>query len=356
MPAVNPALLLGAGGPPKPLHNALVSTAIQHPRSQCNLKAAMYLAEVAQQEDQQRNYQEALDLYTEVLERFLLISENESNPMFKQTYRDQMEVYMRRAEQIKTSLQIAPNRVVESAIQAAARKPDPPSPLVDLSPSQGPPPARPMSAKPVLTHQGSSSGSSSHDHLVSNAPPPSRRNPLYDDVGPQSNMNFFGNHDEPFDPAPFTGRIIQIANETKSVLARQRLKLAVCLQNNLIRPGENIKIHVKVENRSTMVVNFLKLTLRRIERTRKFDSKGREVMAVDAIKVHRQEFYQGSMFPLPAEANYTGELLYQVPSGLRATNMFQRGIFEREYDMCIECDLSMRKNLKVRFEVIIDRV
>ena len=62
---------------------------------------------------------------------------------------------------------------------------------------------------------------------------------------------------------------------------------------------------------------------------------------------------QGSIFPLPAENNYSGEVIYTVPRRLKPTNMYQRGVFEREYDLTVSCDLSMRKNLKVRFPVVI---
>ena len=98
---------------------------------------------------------------------------------------------------------------------------------------------------------------------------------------------------------------------------------------------------------------MLKVTLRRIEKNQKYDAKGRQVMATDALKIHKQEFYQGSMFPLPAESNYTGELLYTIPHGLKPTNVAQRGVFEREYDLSVQCVLSMRKNLSVRFPLVI---
>lgn len=102
-----------------------------------------------------------------------------------------------------------------------------------------------------------------------------------------------------------------------------------------------------------MVVQFLKVTLRRIERNQKYDAKGRQIMATDALKVHRQEFYQGSIFPLPAESNYSGDLLYTIPHGLKPTNLAQPGVFEREYDLSVQCELSMRKNLSVRFPVVV---
>ena len=145
---------------------------------------------------------------------------------------------------------------------------------------------------------------------------------------------------------------IQITNETKSLM-RQKLRMAVSVDNNLVFPGDKLKISVKIENRSTLVIQLLKVTLRRIEKTQKYDAKGRQVMATDALKIHRQEFYQGSIFPLPAESNYSGDLVYNIPKGLKPTNLSQRGIYEREYDLSVQCDISMRKNLKVRFPLII---
>ena len=104
-----------------------------------------------------------------------------------------------------------------------------------------------------------------------------------------------------------------------------------------------------------MVVNFLKVILRRIEKSQKYDNKGKLTMSSDVVRVHRQEFYQGSIFPLAAESNYAGEIIYTIPNGLRPTNTYQIGVFEREYDLSIQCDLSLHKNLKVRFPLIVAR-
>ena len=102
-----------------------------------------------------------------------------------------------------------------------------------------------------------------------------------------------------------------------------------------------------------MVVNKLKVTLRRIERYQRYDAKNRIVMMSDAVKIHRQEFYQGSIFPLPAESNYTGELIYQIPNALKPTNESQREVFERTYDLSVQCGLSMHKNLSVRLPLVV---
>jgi hypothetical protein len=137
------------------------------------------------------------------------------------------------------------------------------------------------------------------------------------------------------------------------LIQRQRLRLAVSVKNNLVFPGDKLKIYIKVDNRSSLTVNFMKVTLRKIEREQRMDHKGRSTFETDVAKLHRQEFYQGSIFPLSAESNYTGELLYTIPHGLVPTNTSQPGVFEREYDLSVECNLTRRKNLKVRFPLVI---
>jgi tetratricopeptide (TPR) repeat protein len=59
--------------PPAPsLHPMIALYALKHPSSRPNLQAALDLAELAQAEDKKKNYQAALDLYTDVLERFMV--------------------------------------------------------------------------------------------------------------------------------------------------------------------------------------------------------------------------------------------------------------------------------------------
>jgi hypothetical protein len=149
---------------------------------------------------------------------------------------------------------------------------------------------------------------------------------------------------------------VQVSNETKSLLGRQKLILAISIKSNVVYPNDRLTIYIKVDNRSTMVVNSIKVTLRRIERVQRFDSRGKSVISTDIVKVDKQEYFQGGIFPLPAESNYTGELTYHFPSSLKPTNLFQRGVFEREYDMSVQCIISMHKNLKVRFPIGVERV
>jgi hypothetical protein len=146
--------------------------------------------------------------------------------------------------------------------------------------------------------------------------------------------------------------MIQIANETKSLLGRQKLVLSVSLQSNLVYPKERIKLYVKVDNRSGMAVNLLRVILRRIERTLAGENP---TFVTNVGVVSSQDFTQGEVFPLPGESNYSGELLFVIPYGLRPTNLFQPGVLEREYDLTVECDLSYHKNLKVRFPITIGR-
>jgi hypothetical protein len=116
------------------------------------------IAETAKQEDKLKHYQAALDLYTDVLERFMLILQSmrhttrsiackcptdvrlehssvltdharvgagETNPGIRTSLRETMTAYMSRAEQIKDVCKITPHRVsdyVPAASVAAARR------------------------------------------------------------------------------------------------------------------------------------------------------------------------------------------------------------------------------------------
>ena len=146
--------------------------------------------------------------------------------------------------------------------------------------------------------------------------------------------------------------MIQIANETKSLLGRQKLVLSVSLQSNLVYPKDRIKLYVKVDNRSGMVVNLLRVILRKIERTLGSETP---TLITNVVEVTSQDYTQGTVFPLPGESNYSGELIFGIPYGLRPTNLYQPGVLEREYDLTVECDLSFQKNLKVRFPITIGR-
>ena len=66
--------------------------------------------------DRSRQYQEALDLYTETLERFILVFNRESNPLLKQAMHSTISAYMERAEKIKNACQLLPRRVPDSAV------------------------------------------------------------------------------------------------------------------------------------------------------------------------------------------------------------------------------------------------
>ena len=147
-----------------------------------------------------------------------------------------------------------------------------------------------------------------------------------------------------------------MSNETKSIIGRQKLILNVSIQHNVVHAGDRVKIYVKVDNRSTMVVNFIKVVLRRIVRRVRFDSRGKSSMQIDCDKLVKEEYYQGGIFPLPAESNYNGEVELPIPRPLEPTNTYLKGEFEREYDVSVQLDIAMRKkNLKVRFPIIIDR-
>lgn len=354
----------------------LVKTVNEHPRDKPDLQVALMIADEAKRADRSRQYQDALDLYNEALERFLVVYNGQNNQNIKQSLRNTIDSYMQRAEKIKDACKIVPRRVPD----ASQPSNNPPSqstsqPRIqqdnrasvmqqrDQSPARVDNRAasntlenlnnssyfQDLSAQPIrnsdpfLSDSPASSGANLRGSGTASRPPPQNQNPFETPNITQNSGN----------PTSYVGKPIQIANETKSLIQRQTLRLAVSVKNNLVFPGDKLKIYVKVDNRSSMVVNFMKVTLRKLEREQKYDHKGRLILANNATKIHRQEFYQGSIFPLTAENNYTGELLYTIPHGLAPTNTSQPGVFEREYDLSVQCDLSRRKNLKVRFPLVI---
>ena len=382
----------------------------------------MNIAEVAKQEDKLKHYQAALDLYTDVLERFMLIlqsmakqlaglqevslcltcsrthSAGETKPGIRTSLRETMTAYITRAEQIKDVCKITPHRVADfvppSSISAARRRsslfeggtaPPPGAVVINGPPTQLGRSASMMDAgAPGVMVIGPSAGPSVHPRAGADARDPTRRPASVYEMGPpltnQGDVLLpWGTDQEPFDPNPPIARTlierlsscspcahlyvrvcvtgpVQVSNETKSLLGRQKLILAVSVKSNVVLPNERLTIYIKVDNRSTMVVDSIKVSMRRIERMQKFDSKGKNIMTNDVVKVDKQEYFQGGIFPLPAESNYTGEIVYHIPADLRPTNLFQRGVFEREYDLTVQCQISMRNNLKVRFPVVVDRL
>ena len=70
--------------------------------------------------------------------------------------------------------------------------------------------------------------------------------------------------------------------------------------------------------------------------------------------VRREEFYQGSIFPLQAESNYKGEVQFAIPPNLPGTNLQHAGFFERDYDLKVECILPLRANLAVYLPIVIE--
>ena len=295
-----------ASGAPNPI---LVRFAQEYPRDKPNLQAALHLAEKAKVEDREGRLQAALDIYTDVLERMLVVLQAEANPTIKQSLREAMTSYMQRAEYIKETAHLSPVRVTDAQAAAATQQ----QRLMTQSQAN----QRPLSQSASFGAGMGQRGTGSTSNLNSGMGAAGRGalagggGGMQNPVSPRdSGSNLYGSgggnssggnisyntampaFEEKFDPVPPTGRQVHVTNETKSALGRQKLILSVSVQSNLGIPGEKLIIHVKVENRSTMVVNMLRVVLRRIERFQRFDKKGRQVMGVDAIKVDKEDFYQ----------------------------------------------------------------
>jgi MIT (microtubule interacting and transport) domain/Arrestin (or S-antigen), C-terminal domain len=323
-------------------HPMIVRYSVSHPKERPNLQVALDMAELAQKEDKNRNYQAALDLYTDVLERFMVCYNAETNPRIRESLRETMASYIGRAEKIKEAFKLTPTP--EPSPRAAAQAP--------LSPQQarmGSASEDQMRAQLSQLNLGGGGGP---------PPPPSSSSSFFGNVPPSSAAGSSSLPSMMGAPslstvmqapmkAPALGEPITVSNKTKSLMGRKVLHMTATLMSGMVACGEKAELCVEVINESTMVVEYLKVTLRSHTRKAVTDSKGRNTMDKAKDVVRREEFYQGSIFPLQAESNYKGTIHFAVPPDLPVTNLQHAGFFEREYDLKIECVLSMRSNLIV---------
>ena len=71
------------------------------PVKSLNLQAALDLANEAQNQEKEQNYQEALDLYADVIERLMFVLKSNSDENQAKTLKEAVDSYLSRAEEIK---------------------------------------------------------------------------------------------------------------------------------------------------------------------------------------------------------------------------------------------------------------
>ena len=149
------------------------------------------------------------------------------------------------------------------------------------------------------------------------------------------------------------GREIRVENTRVGNLDRKPMYLTAKMSDNLVKIEERVRIYVEVRNQSSTSVKCLKLKLRRIIKNLKTESSGKNSLKIEKEDIKSVDFYQGAVFPLPAEADYKGYLEFDIPKGLMETNVEHKGYFEREYEFKLECVISLNRNLPVYIPIVV---
>ena len=149
------------------------------------------------------------------------------------------------------------------------------------------------------------------------------------------------------------GKEVRVENQRKGY--GKPMFLTAKMSDNLVRPEERVKIYVEVRNQSSTPIKCLKLKLRRIIKNLKTESSGKNSLKVEKEDIKSIDFYQGSVFPLPAEADYKGYVEFDIPKALMETNVEHKGYFEREYEFKLECVLQYHRNLPVYIPIVVGK-
>lgn len=267
-----------------PLH---VEYAQRYPKDVPNLQAALTLAEKAKEADVRHNYQQALDLYADVLERFTLAASSEKNPAVQTTLLSTINAYKDRAEKIKAAFGLQARNIFVPV--------------------------------PAVSREATA-------NLLPGVPSNIRR--VSGEIVPTGGQ----------------GNPLTVNKTMKRIgLRAGTLALEATIKRNVISRGEQAVIGVFVDNRSGSPVSHLKVKLVRV-----IGNKARKDWKKQILS--RQEYFQGSIFPLQAENSYRGDLVFPVPKdGLFVPNAACSFYF------VIECDLSLSKNLKAKMPIIISQ-
>eukprot|EP01102_Stenamoeba_stenopodia_P009228 TRINITY_DN271_c0_g1_i2.p1 TRINITY_DN271_c0_g1~~TRINITY_DN271_c0_g1_i2.p1 ORF type:complete len:497 (-),score=131.35 TRINITY_DN271_c0_g1_i2:314-1804(-) len=277
----------------------LIEYATKHPKNVPNLQASLTLAEKAKEADVKQNYQQAVDLYTDVLERFRVAAAVEQNPAIQSTLLTTMSAYHERVEKIKAMFQLQPRTLIGLPSQTVS-----------------PPAMSSHVSAPVRSD------------TVSNLPQP-----------PQLIKNANGEITE----SSTNGGPITVKKSTKKLagLRAGTIALEATVKTNIVKAGDQVNISLFVDNRSSSIVNCMKVKFVRV--SGKIGKDSRKMI------LSRQEYYQGSIFPLQAENSYRGDVIFPIPKDQQLLIPHTPCSFY----FVVEADLPMTKNLKVKVPLIL---
>lgn len=276
----------------------LIEYATKHPKNIPNLPASLTLAEKAKEADVKQMYQQAVDLYAEALERFRVAVAVEQNPAIHTTLMTTINAYQDRLERIKAMFQLQPRSLIGLPTQTVS------------------PPA-------MSSHVSAPARS----ETVSTLPQP-----------PQQIKNANGEITESTSGGPIT---VKKSMKKLAGLRAGTIALEATIKTNIIKAGDQVSIAVFVDNRTSSIVNCMKVKFVRVSGKVGKDSK--------KMILSRQEYYQGSIFPLQAENSYRGDVLFPIPRDQQLLIPHTPCTFY----FVVEADLPMTKNLKAKIPLIL---
>lgn len=276
----------------------LIEYATKHPKNIPNLQASLTLAEKAKEADVKQMYQQAVDMYAEALERFRVAVAVEQNPAIHTTLMTTINAYQERLERIKSMFQLQPRSLIGLPTQTVS-----------------PPAMSSHVSAPVRSD------------TVSSLPQP-----------PQLIKNANGEITESTSGGPIT-----VKKSTKKLagLRAGTIALEATIKTNIIKAGDQVSIALFVDNRTSSIVNCMKVKFVRVSGKLGKDSK--------KMILSRQEYYQGSIFPLQAENSYRGDVVFPIPRDQQLLIPHTPCTFY----FVVEADLPMTKNLKAKIPLIL---
>jgi len=263
-----------------------------------DLQKALDIVERAKEEDKQKNYLRAFELYMQALDYFVLAAKRETSEHLKVSLNKTIKVYIDRAEALKQYL--------EKTQQLSPSKPSVQS-QIDLQSS-------------VLMKQTNTTSTSK---LKPYCPSPGvdlRIGPLT-----KQNSTTFWNDSNP-------------------------LLLAVTIDKNIIRPNEFVAIDIIVDNKSSIKVAKLLIYLQQTETVSNVDVQGRRSTKSTITNLNRVVWNGEGAFPLVKRV-FQGRIVYSIPENIPLTDSDFSTCFAREYQLIVHCDIPKHNDLLVNFPI-----
>eukprot|EP01090_Pellita_catalonica_P018881 TRINITY_DN6243_c0_g1_i1.p1 TRINITY_DN6243_c0_g1~~TRINITY_DN6243_c0_g1_i1.p1 ORF type:complete len:299 (+),score=28.47 TRINITY_DN6243_c0_g1_i1:84-899(+) len=155
-------------------------------------------------------------------------------------------------------------------------------------------------------------------------------------------------------PAPSNKRFSLQRSDSKSGLwSTSVISINVSLQDTLVHPGETVPLLVTIKNSSKAVVKMVRVVLTQIDSTHEVDTLGFKNTKRRVTEVYEQSFLQGNKFPLHPHLDYTGEILFPIPVGIKPSEVSITGAYCREYFIAVVADAHRHKKPRVELPVTI---